>query len=251
MEEDIVQVQSGEYYLPFNISSENSKTIIEKKMKFLSLTPFSLKKEDICKTEKRLFLPVKVMDFNVSGEVLLDANNVLREWKEKNEKCREVNNYEVKYNCFIPYEDVLILQNNTLTEETFSNLEPFDISLLQDSTSEDVEKLESNYTKEAINNMKKTIFKDSIKLIKSNNSYSEKKVKTHSLEIQDIDKKDIFLPILVYDFNYNNKEYFIYINGQTGKVVGEFPKSKAKLIFFCSITFIVIFIVAFLIAYFL
>ena len=250
MEENIAEAQNDEYYLPFNISNESGRTIIEKKMSFFSLMPFSLKKEDVYKNEKRYFIPVKVMDFNVSGEILLDANNVLREWKEKSEKCKEVNSYEVKYNCFIPYEDVLVLQNNYLTEEIFSSLEPFDVSLLQENCEEDIEKLDSNYI-HALSGIKKKIFKDSIKLIKNSDNYSEEKVKMHNLEIQQIDKKKIYLPILQYEFKFNNKEYIIYINGQTGKIVGEFPKSRAKLIFFSAITFIIILIVAFLIAYFL
>ena len=252
MIENIDEIQNSEYYLPFNINSDCCKELIGKKMKLLTLTPFSLKKEAVFKTEKRFFLPVEITDFYVSGEVMLDANNVLREWKEKKEKCKEVNNYEVKYNCFIPYENVLVLQNNSyFKEKEFSNLEPFNVELLQESNEEDVEKLEDNYTLESINNMKKKIFKDSIKFIKNNDTYQEKRVKTHSLEIQDINKKKLFLPIWIYNFNYNNNEYFIYVNGQTGKIVGEFPKSKIKLVVFSSVTFIVIFVLAFLISYFL
>jgi hypothetical protein len=37
------------------------------------------------------------------------------------------------------------------------------------------------------------------------------------------------LPVWKYDYTYKGKEYPFYVNGQTGKLVGTAPISKAKV----------------------
>lgn len=41
--------------------------------------------------------------------------------------------------------------------------------------------------------------------------------------------KHILLPIWITNYTYKKKSYHVYINGQTGRVVGEYPKSVLKI----------------------
>lgn len=50
-------------------------------------------------------------------------------------------------------------------------------------------------------------------------------------------------PVWVTELRYNNKNFPIFINGQTGKVIGNFPKSKFKIGATFAITFLLCFFV--------
>ena len=51
-------------------------------------------------------------------------------------------------------------------------------------------------------------------------------------------------PVWVTELRYNNKNFPIFINGQTGKVIGSFPKSKLKIGVTFAVTFLMCFILS-------
>ena len=59
------------------------------------------------------------------------------------------------------------------------------------------------------------------------------KVRDLDMKIDYQDKKFnyILLPIYIASFKYNNKTFNFYINGYSGKIVGNYPKSKVKQLF--------------------
>ncbi|HBY08802.1 MAG TPA: hypothetical protein DEH22_13870 [Chloroflexi bacterium] len=42
--------------------------------------------------------------------------------------------------------------------------------------------------------------------------------------------KNVLLPLWIGTYNYQGKEYKVYVNGQTGKVTGEKPRDLLKTI---------------------
>ena len=58
--------------------------------------------------------------------------------------------------------------------------------------------------------------------------YSSVKVISQDIQILDSDASYGLLPVWKYMYTYNGQEYPFYVNGQTGKIVGEAPTSKKK-----------------------
>lgn len=52
----------------------------------------------------------------------------------------------------------------------------------------------------------------------------------HTTDYGDPHFKHILLPVWITAYEYKNKSYPVYINGQTGHVVGEYPKSLVKIL---------------------
>lgn len=52
--------------------------------------------------------------------------------------------------------------------------------------------------------------------------------------------KHLLLPIYATSYSYKNKNYTVIINGQTGKIQGDYPKSVAKIIVLIIIGLIII-----------
>ena len=50
-----------------------------------------------------------------------------------------------------------------------------------------------------------------------------------SLRVNSLKANYGLLPVWKYNYQYKNKDYPFYINGQTAKIVGRVPVSKAKV----------------------
>lgn len=59
----------------------------------------------------------------------------------------------------------------------------------------------------------------------------------------------VLLPVWMVNIKYNDKIYTFAMNGQTGKMIGDIPYSKKKLVLFILILFIIIFGITALITY--
>ncbi len=58
----------------------------------------------------------------------------------------------------------------------------------------------------------------------------DQKINSQSTQFNNIKFKHLLLPVWISAFKFNNKVYQFVINGRTGKVIGQYPKDKAKII---------------------
>ena len=69
--------------------------------------------------------------------------------------------------------------------------------------------------------------------------YNSTIVKENVNNINLKETKYVLLPVFVLNIKYKEKIYHFAMNGQTGKLVGEIPVDKKKLILLIIITFII------------
>ncbi len=225
------------YFIPFKITSEDSKKILKKELSFI-FKPFSLKIKNVLLTEKNFYLPCDIFNYTLTGNITIQASNIYK---------KEITNYNVKYNIDFTYENVFLLKNNIITSDDFQVIEPFTLNNLTNNTNYQV--LEDNIS---INEeVKKEILKDTLKKVKYQDNHTKKKILSHNINIKDTYLKTVYVPIKTYNYTYKNETNMIIINGQNGKILTHIKKSKPKLIFIISIFFITIFIISSIIAYFL
>lgn len=233
----------------FNVSEESSHKILKKYCKYFLFKPSSLKSADIYKNIEARYLPISIYDFLVLGNITFKANKILRKWVDKNYKYREVDRFKTKYECSFTYENILESRNSLVDSLLISKIEPFDFNKAVKKT-DDKEKLASDVNIiEKIDKTKASIYKDVIKQIRNYDTYDDASVEDNNLQIKEIFKRNMLLPIYLYNFTYNDKNYTILINGQTGKIVGDYPISKIKILIVSIIAFLLIFSISFLVAY--
>lgn len=63
----------------------------------------------------------------------------------------------------------------------------------------------------------------------SYSGYSSVRKMGENINVTDSSVSYGLLPVWKYDYSYKGKEYPFYVNGQTGKLVGIAPISKAKV----------------------
>ena len=65
-------------------------------------------------------------------------------------------------------------------------------------------------------------FSDTVK------GYRSVKKVSDDLTLKDTEAKYALLPVYTFNATYGGKTYSYAVNGQTGKIIGEFPKSKLR-----------------------
>ena len=79
---------------------------------------------------------------------------------------------------------------------------------------------------------------------------------TFNMEYSNIDKTKedseyVLLPVWMLNIKYNGKMYPFAMNGQTGKMIGDFPYSKGKAFLWFFIVFVIVFIIMMILTYIL
>ena len=131
--------------------------------------------------------------------------------------------------------------SNSLTDWDMENCVPYQPEFLAGFTTE----------------IYQTDFRDGLELAKKKMNYvidksirsdiggDEQKITSKETQYNDLMFKLLLLPIWISAFRYNGKLYQFVVNGRTGEVVGEYPKSKFKI----ALAVIAIFVIAGLLSY--
>lgn len=126
----------------------------------------------------------------------------------------------------------------------YQDMKPFDMRYLSGYQSEKynltAEQLQDR-AKKRIQEYTKSIAKETI------TGYSSTNIINTNIHITEKSTEYVLLPTWLLNYRYHNKNYIIAINGQTGKLVGDLPISKAKVLKWYFIIMLIVFIIAALI----
>ena len=158
-----------------------------------------------------------------------------------------------RYRYFL-YKNNLALGTDLISEKYFYMIMPFNLDNLKEDyvSNINLEMLNNNVDEnKCIEDTKKNILKGIVRKISSYDKHDKKKIDTSNLILNDLARKKVLLPIWFFTMNFKNKNYSVIVNGQTGEIIGQLPKSKAKILVFASLIFLIVFTLLFLISYFL
>ena len=135
------------------------------------------------------------------------------------------------------FEDFLVESSSLTNQGSFEEIKPYVVS--SDTCFEYDENFLRGYSVESYDNDIENCKKISEELMKvqiKNNilsGYHYSRVQYFNLTTTFDNNKYsyILLPIYFINFNYKNKTYRTYLNGQTGKIGNDLPKSKVKIAF--------------------
>ena len=147
------------------------------------------------------------------------------------------------------FDDVVVPATNTLPSEIANSLEDWDM--------ENCVPYQPEFLAGFITETYQTDFRVGLELAKTKMDYvikstirkdiggDEQKITSKETQYTDVMFKLLLLPIWISAFRYNGKLYQFVVNGRTGEVVGEYPKSKFKI----ALAVIAIFVIAGLLSY--
>ncbi|WP_353116712.1 hypothetical protein [Myroides odoratus] len=247
-----------QYIAPFDFEEDQAKAIFNHWIKNLPNLPKKMKRGRLT-TQKitGVYVPFWTYDMHASSEFTGERGLVYYETIGDNNNKREVRRVawtHVKGNFFNFYDDILIAGTKSLKSDLVLQLSSFwNLKKLQP--------IQPDYLTGFITEKYQIDLQNAFSQAKSSVTYSQRDLAERQIggdeqriyqvdtTLSNITFKHILLPLYVSYFTYKNKHYSFYINGVNGKIVGEYPQSKLKLIIAHIITSIIMGLIIWFIVY--
>lgn len=230
----------GEYepslMIPFKIDKDEAVELMEKEFKKRIFTPSSfLSEKTLCDLNGR-YVPFFLYDYDVFSNFQGTGTKV-RSWTSGDYRYTETSYFQILRCMEAQYDNVPADASTEMDDKVMDLLEPFEYKDLMSFEP----KYLSGFFGEIYNapsdayegRAKQKVTESADALLRE--SYTEYSRVTQEIKEHKINPKGndyTLLPVWVYAYNYRNNIYNFYVNGQTGKVIGRTPVSKAKVLIY-------------------
>ncbi len=227
-----------DYIKPFVNNKNDAIKVFKKMLKNRIFYPNILKKSTIINNIKGVYVPFWIYNFEINGKVTFlgmdEVNNINSKYEITNDCHFEFVNYMISASKNFPNNliDSLELYNySDLTEYDDNYLAEY--AILQNSINEEesFDKIKSEAMNVSIGKVRKAI------------NHNKKKLHSNNMEITNINKKCVLLPIWIVSVIYNDKNYILAMNDFNGKTFNNVPTSMIKTIVLSIIIFIIYFVI--------
>ncbi|WP_438349836.1 TFIIB-type zinc ribbon-containing protein [Paenibacillus sp. FA6] len=227
--------------IPFSISKEEAMNAFRKWCKNGRLTPNDFMTADRIEGITGLYVPFWLYELHNKVEVHGHGTKV-RTYRKGDYQITETQHFDVYRKIRLNYVKVPIDAAEKMNDELMDKLEPFPYGKLKEFKTPYL----AGYIAEKYSYDDKELFPRAKEKIKEYiNSYIQSATSgytTMSFTNKQIDTRVkqadyVLLPVWMVHYDYNKSKYTFAMNGQTGKIVGKPPISKAKVtVWFASIS---------------
>ncbi len=232
--------------LPFKISEKEAKDHFRRWKNSGPLTPKSFR-EATAQKVSGCYVPFWLYDYEVRISMTVNAART-EKTTQNNAERTTTESYEVVREALAVYKDVPVVASKNYPEMAMKILEPYDYKDFQTFTSPYIagytaerytmtadelrEKVQADLKRDAEEATKATITGyDKLNVTESNTTFQNERV------------ENVLLPVYKLDYEYRGRKYPIFMNGQTGEIQGELPKSKLKALLWFLIPFAAVFLI--------
>ena len=226
--------------IPFKLGKKQAVEAMEKEFKKRIFTPISFLSERTLGDMEGRYVPFFLYDFKARG-VFNGTGTKVRRWREGNYDCTETSYYDVERVMDVDYDNVPADASEEMPDYKMDLVEPYQYEAL---TSFDPRYL-SGFFGEIYNNTADAYAERAREKAKNSASqllhdslagYASLNPTVDNVSLADGQIDFALFPVWVYDYKWGGKDYLFYVNGQNGKVIGETPISKRKVLLY-ALTF--------------
>ncbi len=250
LSQEKVNVPNNYTYLPFiipiGIVLKNYKKQTHKNL----LLPNSFRGKEIIKKIKKLYVPCSLYNMSIDGSITFlgsDTVNNIKSSPRQTFECLYSTHFDSKnllVSNFTRINDLLI---SNINDYDFTKMIPVDSVMTMDNCL-----IERNMDQtELLEKVQDKFLKQCIGFVRDNVGHDMKKISDNKMNVSVSSLQSVFIPIYYYNVNYNGREYYVIVNGQTGKMIVDVPLSKKKLLILSILCFILFVLVGFLITNFI
>ena len=235
--------------LPFAFDKKQAQTYFKTWKGTGFLTPSSFKSSATMDKVRGEYVPYWLYDY--TAEVSIDAEGQRNHVERRgDQETVTTEHFQIQRITEGDYDNVPGNAHQSLPSDKLSVLEPFDFTALKpfaapfmagfyaDHFAKSAEELEpevrEKVTQDALENAVAAI-----------TGYDTVEVEHSKVDVLSVQCEYTMLPVWVLNFNYGGKNYPLYMNGQSGKIEGELPISKGKLLLIGLIFFVIAFLITF------
>lgn len=227
----------GEYtpklILPFQMGKEVCKNSIREKFKKNIFAPTDFLSEVRLNGMQGYYVPYWFYNYKTHCTFRGEGTKV-RTWTTGNTQYTETSYYAVDRDMDIDFDKIPADASEAMPDEVMDLMEPYNYNQMVAFDP----KYMSGFCGEKYNMVsevtepraRKKMDEDAAAMLKESYAgYSAVRTISQNVNIEDSSADYGLLPVWKYDYTYGGKEYPFYVNGQTGKIIGEAPVSKKKV----------------------
>lgn len=223
-----------QYVLPFQLGKEECKEKIRQKFKKCVFAPTDFLSEARLNTIQGDYVPFWLYDYDTVTDFWAEGRKV-RSWVSGNYRYTETSYYQIHRNMSLDFRKVPADASTAMPDDVMDLMEPYDYSVLQEYQPDYLSGfMAEKYNLPAIqyvDRVKHKVQSDVDSYMRGTYSgYQSVSPISSKTDYHNEAAKYALLPVWVYHYEYGGKEYPFYVNGQTGKIVGNVPVSKSKVL---------------------
>ena len=222
-----------DYAIPFKLNKEAAIEALNKHYKGKFLLPKLFKTENNINEIKGIYVPFWLFDCDTDAYIEFRGQKV-RVYRSGDYEITETSHYKMTREGEVCFEKIPVDGSTKMADEYMDAIEPFNYNeLVPFSTAylpgyfadkydvdagESVERANVRIKNSTIDTFASTL-----------QGYTSWSVKNTDIDMKHGDVKYALLPVWLLTTKWRNKIYTFAMNGQTGKLIGDLPYSKLKL----------------------
>ena len=226
-------VDRPDYVIPFKVDKKQAVSAFKNYYKGRKLLPSSFESENHIEEIKGVYVPFWMFSGRVEGSAEYEAYEESKR-RDRDEEVVIRKYYEVQREGEMSFEKIPVDASTKMPDDLMDSIEPFDYKEMRPFAMEympgflankyDVSKEESRGRADdrAVQSFRAAL-KDSVK------NYNSVRVMKQTERIHPEKAEYGMLPVWLLSSNYQGNNYLFAMNGQSGKMIGDLPISKAKL----------------------
>ncbi len=226
----------GEYLpnliLPFQLGKEKCKQSIRERFKKNLFAPTDFLSEVRLNSMQGIYVPYWLYDYDTKCSFAGEGTKV-KSWRSGNTEYTETSHYAINRELDIKFDKIPVDASEAMPDQVMDLMEPYNYAQMIEFDP----KFMSGFYAEKYNipsdtlevRAKEKMTQDAEAMLKESYAgYNTVRVVSKNVNVKDSQVGYGLLPVWKYMYTYNGQEYPFYVNGQTGKIVGEAPTSKKK-----------------------
>ncbi len=242
--------------IPFNKTKEDAIEAFKKVGKGRFLMPKEFSDPKNIQELTGVYIPFWLYSCKMKGFVSGKGTKVMT-WSTYDYYYTKTDTYKVERGGVYSFENIPVDGSERFNNAVMNSIEPFNYEELEDfnysylsgflAEKYDVEK---NEAKKITIDRAKTSTLNDLESKARTGGYASFVPSQKETDVQEEKIDYVLLPVWMVNIKYNDKMYTFAMNGQTGKMIGDIPYSKWKLVLFVFVLFIVLFGISLLVTYF-
>ncbi len=233
LRERVEGVYEPNLILPFKISKTKAIELLRKDFKARLFTPGDFLSTASLEKMEGSYVPFWMFDY-FCKYVYEGIGTKVRTWTTGDMQYTEKSKYQIIRNMETDFEKIPADASLNMPDDTMDLMEPYDYKELTgfdpkylsgffgEIYNDSADKFEPRSKKKA-----RTAAEEAMK--QSISGYASVEDKVRNLELSDRGQYYALMPVWIYTYRFQNKEYPFYVNGQTGKIVGKTPTSFQRV----------------------
>ena len=224
---------SPRYVIPFKLDQKQAKTLYAKWIKGHFLAPKAFKQDEEIEKIRGVYAPFWLYGSDNVRVYMAGVGTTTRSWRSGDIEYTETSYYDVVRDGTISYQNVPVDSSTKMDDTAMNAIEPFQFEEMREFSMDYMTGFFAerfDQTKEELQERAKARMRDYARnKMRGTISYSGYNSRTEQIDFQNVNADYTLLPVYLLTNIYQGKAMQYVVNGQTGKIYGDVPVSKARM----------------------